>query len=172
MAEYRYRHQVSSSTVPAERAYTELERIRGAHDDKLNPHDIVDESRDDDAILHPFFEWDDSVAAEEYRVGQARRLSRSVYIVTPSTATEPEQESPVYFHVEPNNYQPASIIIQQSDMFQQALQALHTKVSSAERAVRELEHAAKLGGNPDRLASIALAVAAFETVKEALAVLR
>lgn len=172
MTDYQYRHQVSSPTVPAERAYTELERIRAAHEDKLNPHDIVDESRPAKAVLHPFFEWNDKLAAEEYRVGQARRLSRSVYIVTPATVDEPSRESPVYYHVEPNNYQPASIIVQQADLFEQALQALHTKVASAERAVRELEQAAKLGGNPDRLASIGLAVAAFATVREALAVLR
>jgi hypothetical protein len=172
MAQYAYRHSVSSATVTAEQTYTELERIRAAHDDKLSPRDIVDESRPAKAVLHGFFEWNDKTAGEEYRVQQARRLSRSVYIITPAQGDEPAREGPAYFHIEPNNYQPAEVVIQQADLFEQALQALHRQVASAERAVRELEQAAKLGGNPDRLASIALAVAAFETVKEALAVLK
>lgn len=172
MVEYQYRHGISNPAVQAETAYAELERIRAAHDDKLNPHDIVDESRPDEAVLHPFFEWNNRKAAEEYRVWQARRLSRSVYVLTAATDVEPSREGPVYFHVEPNNYQPTSVVIQQSDLFQQALQSLQTKLSVAERAVRELEEAAKQGKNPDRLAAIALAVQGFEAVRAAVSIIK
>lgn len=172
MARYEYRHGLRSTPVKAEAAYTELERIRAAHDDKLNPRDIVEESRPNDAVLHSFFEWDDAVAAEEHRVLQARRLSRSVYIVTPATKTRPSQESPVYFHVEPNNYQPASVLIRQADMFTLALQALTTKLAGAERAVAELKQLAERGKDPDRLAAIALAVQGFEAVRAAVAAIR
>jgi len=171
--QYRFRHGVTRGTVTAEQAYGELERIRTAHDDKLNPRDVVRESRPDAAVLHPFFEWDDAIAAEEHRVQQARRLSRSVYVVTPSTRDdEAPSETPVYFHVQPNHYQRGDIVVAQDDLFQQALEELQRKLSIAERAVNELKTLAAGGKNPERAAAIALAVQGFEAVRAAVAIIR
>lgn len=47
---------------------------------RLTPAIIVDESRAEDAPLHKRFEWDDTVAAEQYRFLQAARIIRSVRI--------------------------------------------------------------------------------------------
>lgn len=47
---------------------------------RLTPAIIVDESRAEDAPLHNRFEWDDTVAAEQYRFLQAARIIRSVRI--------------------------------------------------------------------------------------------
>jgi hypothetical protein len=38
----------------------------------LTPAVVVEESRDEAALLHPMFEWDDASAAERYRQGMAR----------------------------------------------------------------------------------------------------
>jgi hypothetical protein len=172
MAEYRFRGGLTAKTVTAEQAYTELERIRAAHDEKLSPHDIVSESRPKGAVLHPLFEWNDKAAAEEYRVHQARRLSRAVYVVEPAHNSTPERENPVYFHVQANNYQPSDVVITRVDYFEQALQVLHRQLASAERAVRELEHLAHKGDDPDRLAAIGLASQGFAAVREALAIIK
>lgn len=45
---------------------------------KIDPHDVIDEARDPDSVLHSHFEWDDTKAAEAYRMDQARTLIRSV----------------------------------------------------------------------------------------------
>lgn len=47
---------------------------------KLTPRVIVDVARDPDHPLHNRFEWDNSVAAEKYRLHQAGELVRSVEI--------------------------------------------------------------------------------------------
>lgn len=173
MTEYRWRSSFAAHSVAADAAAIELERIRAAHDEeKLDPHAIVEASRSKKAVLHPLFEWDDAVAGEEYRLQQARRLSRSIYVITPATETEPEREAPIYFHVEPNNYQPADVVVAHADLFEQALEALQRRMSAAERAVRELEEVAKRGDHPDRLAAIALAVNGFEAVRAAIAIIR
>lgn len=172
MIEYQFRHSVTSKTVTAEQAFNELERIRAAHDERLNPHDIVEESRPRTAVLHPFFEWNDRVAGEAYRHQQARKLSRSVYIVRPAVDDAPAQEAPAYFNVESNNYQPQAIVMARTDLFQLALTVLHTKMSAAERAVRELEQLASQSGQPDRAQAIALAVQGFEAVRAAVALIR
>jgi hypothetical protein len=53
----------------------ELER-----DGRLQPADVVTDARDPTSPLHSHSEWDDSVAAERYRLSQARSLIRSVKI--------------------------------------------------------------------------------------------
>ena len=54
---------------------SELER-----EGRLLPADVVDDARDADSPLHSHFEWDDSIAAEHYRLDQARNLIRSIKI--------------------------------------------------------------------------------------------
>ena len=46
----------------------------------LTPELVVDESREENAPLHPVFEWDDKKAAEHYRVMQAGSLIRNVTV--------------------------------------------------------------------------------------------
>lgn len=47
----------------------------------LTAQNLVEVSRPEDAPLHDEFEWDDSVAAEEYRKTQARGIIRSIQII-------------------------------------------------------------------------------------------
>ena len=44
----------------------------------IRPEQLVNAGRDVFSVLHPFFEWDDGVAGEKYRVAQAAKLLRSV----------------------------------------------------------------------------------------------
>ena len=47
----------------------------------LTPQKLVDVSRDENHPLHDEFEWDDSIAAEAYRITQAKQLIRDITIV-------------------------------------------------------------------------------------------
>ncbi len=58
----------------------ELQRIQGNRE-TLEPESVVFASRPEDAPLHPAFTWDDSEAAERWRVAQARDLQRGVRVV-------------------------------------------------------------------------------------------
>jgi hypothetical protein len=42
----------------------------------INPIDVVDAAREENSPMHPYFEWDDSEAAQQYRLVQARNLIR------------------------------------------------------------------------------------------------
>lgn len=54
----------------------ELEEIRSNHGGILFPKDVVDFARDRETALHGRFDWDDSTAAESYRLWQARQVIR------------------------------------------------------------------------------------------------
>lgn len=66
--------------VDANVAAREFERLR-RDGDRLKARDVVDAARPDDSPLHGLFEWDDSVAAEHYRLSQARDHIASIRVV-------------------------------------------------------------------------------------------
>lgn len=77
---YQYRGPGARRDIPAEVVGEELQRISAQHGE-LTPAGVVEESRPEVAPLHPVFEWDDALAAEEYRKAQARQLVRAVVLV-------------------------------------------------------------------------------------------
>lgn len=53
---------------------SELRRIAEQNDGQLRPVDVVEAAKPLDSPLHSRFEWDDSEAAQRYRLWQARQL--------------------------------------------------------------------------------------------------
>jgi len=45
---------------------------------EINPEFLVENARDEGSLLHDCFEWNDSIAAESYRVEQAKNLIRTL----------------------------------------------------------------------------------------------
>ena len=54
----------------------------------LSPRSLLDASRHVNAPLHGEFEWDDSVAAENYRESQAATIIRNIYVVRADKVNE------------------------------------------------------------------------------------
>ncbi len=57
-----------------------LEKIAAEHNGRLKPEDVVNAARDQAHPLHQYFEWDDKIAAESYRLDQARGIIRLVRV--------------------------------------------------------------------------------------------
>ena len=74
-----YQYKVPYARVGAQIAGEELARIE-KEKGSLTPEMVVDESREEDAPLHPVFEWNDRKAAERYRIVQAGSLIRNVTV--------------------------------------------------------------------------------------------
>lgn len=128
--------KVDRGTVKAElsRIYSE----RGA----LRPADVVEDARPDDAPLHPCFEWRDQVAADQYRLYQARHLIRTVVVQTdhgagPVTAfVHVGRSDPV--SPERGAYHPIQVVAQSRDMFASAVAELTAKVAGLEKSIADL----------------------------------
>ena len=59
-------------------------------DGALTADAVLDDARDADSPLHGFFEWDDTEAAQRYRIAQARQLIARVKVqIITSDDTEP-----------------------------------------------------------------------------------
>ena len=72
-----------------EEVILEIERIRQNSGGTLNPAVIVREAEPPASILHNYFEWDDTKAAHEYRLEQARKLIRICVRYIPDGPDEP-----------------------------------------------------------------------------------
>lgn len=95
-----------------EAAHKVLEQIRAKNDGDLRLEDVVAASRPKTAPLHRDFEWDDGVAAQQYRLDQARYIVRSIEVIedeapaiqarayqvsyTPAQTEEATKARPVY----------------------------------------------------------------------------
>jgi len=74
------RFQAGAATDPAA-VGAHLDLLRKQQKGELTPSDVVNDARNPNSPLHSFFEWSDSVAAEQYRLSQARGLIRAVVAV-------------------------------------------------------------------------------------------
>lgn len=67
--------------VPAEVAAHTIDDLqKKLGKDSVTANELLDASRDINAPLHCCFEWDDSIAAENFRTEQARRIINSIRI--------------------------------------------------------------------------------------------
>lgn len=92
----QYQWKVSTVSVEAKVAGEVFEKIE-AENGSVTPELVLDNSRDEGAALHKCFEWDDSVAAENYRLHQAGFLIRN--LITVVVKEEPEDVTPSQYEV-------------------------------------------------------------------------
>lgn len=88
MEEFKFREGFHAPKgVTAKQVAEELERIERVTG-RIDAPTIVALSEDKDAVLHVFFEWDDSEAARKYRENQASHVATSVKVVDTTTGDE------------------------------------------------------------------------------------
>lgn len=142
MAEYVARPGASISDQDATiigRALEDIEQRKAG----ITPHDVVEEARPDDAALHNYFEWEDSVAAEEYRRTQARYLIRAVLVVR----EEGDEPIPTWHNViqtipgdgTERVYRRIDIVAQQSDLLEQVIERELRQLEGVQRRLSQYE---------------------------------
>lgn len=115
-----------------------IEREKG-----LTATNLLDASRDENSPLHDEFEWDDSIAAEEYRKTQAAYIIRHIEVVIRKEENQ-EETTRAFFVIKQDenaqSYKPITVIMQNKDdaeqLYQQALrelQAFRRKYSTIQK---------------------------------------
>ena len=154
--------------IDPEVASRELMRLAMKHK-ALTPRIVLEAARDPANPLHAAFDWDDHDAAEKWRLHQARSLIRSVRVVVEELETRP-----MFVHVSSGaGYQPLPVVVKNPSLFTQALAEANDRLASAERAVSDLEKAARIeeSSDPERLLRIAAAARAMEMARVAISAL-
>lgn len=135
----------------------------------LTPEAVVDDARDPESVLHPCFEWDDTKAAHQHRLNQARGLIR---IRMTTTVDEVEVSAPSYVrtpdaHQKDQGY---TSVLKLRDDTESARAALRTEigrvVSALERA-RDIAAVLGMAGEFDAMIKAATRVQAQATESRA-----
>ena len=91
--------------------------------DEVSAEKVVDAARDPDCELHKCFEWHDHVAAERWRVQQARILFAHLVIKRNTTEEQEQVATPIHFMY--NNggstYKSAPLIFSKPDEYKKLL---------------------------------------------------
>lgn len=118
-------------------AIQELERLETLHG-RLVPRVIVDAARDRHSPLHGFFEWNDSVAAEKYRILQATMLVRHVRVVIEAPNMEPREVRAYHSPYPGQGYIRIERVLSDADMRQQLLAQAREDLEAFKRRYEDL----------------------------------
>jgi len=127
---YQWKTPIFSQVSPqtAGEHIEELDRLHG----EVTPKILLDDSRPEDAPLHPCYEWDDGKAAEKYRLHQSKMIIGNLVIVRTEQEDLPPEPVRAFVSVNTGNdkasYRPTMIALSNSE----------TKEKVIENALREL----------------------------------
>ena len=109
----------------------------------VRPEEIVDKARDENTELHKCFEWDDTKAAEKYRVYQARQIV--CHLIVKEVNDEPQKQEVRFFYKTDSQegYKPTSYIMRNEDEYQKLLDRAFSELKAFEKKYSTLK---ELGG--------------------------
>jgi len=132
---------------------------------------LVDEARPEDSIAHPAFEWADDIAAQEYRLHQARQLIRRVSVIYNDEPTRLVNVPVLRLDAEisrEGSYKPLPVVVSDPEYFEAALAAAVHRLTAAQVAVDDLRKAANKLDLGDRNAMIAQVSSVLATLNMVL----
>lgn len=114
---------------------------------RLSAKGLLDESRPEDAPLHKEFEWNDGVAAENWREHQARHIIASILVI-------PEKSEPVrgFFKIErsDNRYESIQTILESRDKTNLLLEEAFREFARMESKFKSLDRLQRVWGAAHR----------------------
>lgn len=134
------------SNVDAQAVGEELAAIRKGQG-KLESREVLERAKDSYSPLHPCFTWDDGIAADAYRLSQARSLIKSIVKVQ----FEGDEPTQVYYNVVVRNtnddgeevkeqyYQDVVVFADNPREYEAAHKVLIKELESAKRSLDGLE---------------------------------
>ena len=109
----------------AETVYKEITALG----DTFSPEEIVEAAKDEATELHKCFEWNDSVAAEKYRLHQARMIFTQLVVRTETSDNTPVAVRVISSASVSNIYTPTKMLVKSDTEYADLL----------ERVKRELQ---------------------------------
>ncbi|MBR3688949.1 MAG: hypothetical protein IKL85_07740 [Lentisphaeria bacterium] len=144
MSAYQYINKWASGSqhkVSADVAYAVVSDLAEQH--SLTARNLVDVSRAPEAPLHDEFEWDDSIAGEEWRKEQARHIIAHLIHVEANNEI-PEHRAFFKIEKETSNYVPFESAIRNENSRQSLLDQALKEFTSFRRKYSVLTELAKV----------------------------
>ena len=103
---------------------------------KITPEEVLEIARNKDSELHKCFEWDDGIAAEKYRLTQARGILLNLYYVPQKKDSEPVRKFSLTN--EKKAYQDTVSFLVQEDEYQGLLKRARAEMESFKKKYHTL----------------------------------
>lgn len=133
-------------SADAKKCYEEITALG----EEVKPEQIVNRARDEKSELHKCFEWDDSAAAEKYRLIQGRQIVQHL-IVVQKEVEQPEQKEPIQFRVMMKNetgkdsgYKQTRIMVKDEDEYKKMLDMAWSELRAFKRKYACLSELAEI----------------------------
>ncbi|MCD8190702.1 MAG: hypothetical protein LUD78_10930 [Clostridiales bacterium] len=82
--------------------------------ENVSPEEIVEKAKDEATELHKCFTWDDTEAAQKWRVHEARQIVCHLVVENDKPQAV---ETRAFYRAEGNGYKPTSLIIRREDEY-------------------------------------------------------
>ena len=135
---YKFKEGYRVTGVKAQDVGDELQRLRD-RDGKIETLLLVREAKKERSPIHGAFEWDDSVAAHQHRLYQARQLIKSINIIVE------DRPEPAFVHIKIDNngyYQSSEVACKNIDEWDIAYGQSLRLLESASNSLEELDKVA------------------------------
>ncbi len=171
MVEYAFRENAHfqkgarSAREVAQVVGEHMEYLREQAGGKLTPDVVLEDARNPNSPLAPYFEWDDTEAARQYRIQQARGLIRSVVVRYRPTPDAPPRTVRAFLSTSDNegrsHYTPSIHVMTDEQMRARAIRKAWDELQAFRKRYEELSEFAGLFASLDEIeASLPPVVAA------------
>lgn len=96
----------------------------------VEPSEIVNKARDESTELHKCFEWRDDIAAEKYRLHQARVMLGNLVFVYKDESVKQEPIRLMYKTTENEGYKSINLIMQKPDEYKALLNRAYSELQA------------------------------------------
>ena len=116
----------------AQKCYEEIMEICDDIE-SASPQAILEKARDETTELHRCFTWDDSIAAEKWRINEARLVTRQLVIKEVEVPKDRPEIRLFYKTDNESGYKPTQIIVKQEDEYKQLLARAYSELRAFKR---------------------------------------
>ena len=107
--------------------------------ESASPQAILEKARDESTELHKCFTWDDSIAAEKWRINEARLVTRQLVIKEVEVPKDRPEVRLFYKTDSESGYKPTHIIVQQEDEYKLLLARAYAELRAFKQKYSMLE---------------------------------
>lgn len=108
--------------------------------ESATPQQILEKARDSNTELHKCFTWDDTEAAEKWRITEARSVVRNLKIVEVKPDKEPEPTTIRVFYKTDNEsgYKPTKLILKKPDEYKALVERCRSELLAVKQKFQNI----------------------------------
>ena len=105
----------------------------------VEPSEIVNKARNENTELHKCFEWNNDIAAEKYRIQQARNILCNLVFEHKDEPTKQEPIRLMYKTTENEGYKSINLIMQKPDEYKALLNRAYSELQAFKNKYKMLK---------------------------------